>query len=220
MPGRCRSWTAERSRSTSCFDCWFCNRCVCFRCKGEQTAPRFSHFLVICRRELVIGAQKGPTSARKRSPPGFRGTLVDAGSYTLALVFLCASWFRWRCRLKRRRALQGRNLPRDNLADGVPPGTRLHGSNHARGVFLCAWWSPEFMPPRILGGLGAKPPGQYPARWFNSSLVRLCDSSSSSSTRGSGRIRIVNAIAHGSRSSSVLLLGEMTREQRRCCPVK
>ena len=39
-------------------------------------------------------------------------------------------------RVKRRRALRGRNPPRDNPADGVPPGTRLRGSNHPRGVFF------------------------------------------------------------------------------------
>jgi hypothetical protein len=48
---------------------------------------------------------------------------------------------RW---VKRRWALRGRNLPRDNPADGVPPGTWLRGSNHARGVFFCPpRWSPE-----------------------------------------------------------------------------
>ncbi len=75
-------------------------------------------------------------TAASAPPPAAVKTELASGSSTLALVSFRASLLRRRCRVKRRRALRGRNLSRDNPADGVPPGTWLRGSNHARGVFF------------------------------------------------------------------------------------
>src|SRR5262249_37131415 len=125
-------------------------------------------------RRLVIGIQKGPTSACKTGPPGFRGTQVERESSTLALVSLRASWLPCRRGVKGGQALRGRNLPRDTSADGVPPGTWLRGSNHACGVFLAPRVVTGVHASKNPGGRGAEPPGQYPARWLNSSPTQLC----------------------------------------------
>ena len=138
---------------------------------------------------LVIGIQKGPTSACKMGPPGFKGTRFGSVSRKIALVSHVASWLRCGRRVKRRWALRGRNPPRDSLADGVPPGTWLRGSNHARGAFFLPLVVTGVHASKNPGGLGAEPPGQYPARRLNSSPDQPCGSSWSSSTRGSGSFR-------------------------------
>jgi hypothetical protein len=64
---------------------------------------------------LVIGMQKGPTSACKRDPPGVKCILRGASPLTTAALFCsCSSvgvLLRFPRRAKRKRALRGRNPP-------------------------------------------------------------------------------------------------------------
>src|SRR2546423_968121 len=112
---------------------------------------------------MVIGAQNGPTSALKRDPPGFMGTLGQSRLLLAADLLALVGWDRFGVRslrrAKRRWALRGRNPPRDNSADGVPMA--LLGPQR-----LCLLGL--FTPPSDTrvdasenpGGLGAEPPGQ------------------------------------------------------------
>jgi hypothetical protein len=116
---------------------------------------------------VVIGAQNGPTSARKTYPPGFNRTLREASPLaTAALLCSCSCrnvLLRFARQVKRSRALRGRNPTRDSLTDGVP-------MVHLYGPRPPAWSGACFPPPldtRVHasenpGGLGAEPPGLRP----------------------------------------------------------
>jgi hypothetical protein len=124
-------------------------------------------------RGLVIGIQNRPTSACKMDPPGFRGTLVERLFSGVALVSRQAPWLRCRRRVKRRRALRGRNLPRDNPADGVPPGTWLRGSNHACGVFFAPGGHRSSCRKKSWGSGGKAPSGAKPPRAASRALAQF-----------------------------------------------
>ena len=119
--------------------------------------------------ELVIGKQKGPTSASKRDPPGFKGILRGASPLAAAaLVCSCSPivvLLPFARRVKRSRALRGRNPTRDSSADGAPMGASLGPrptlvaggllSSHPSDTRVHASENP--------GGLGAEPPRRHPA---------------------------------------------------------
>src|SRR4051794_35035031 len=90
---------------------------------------------------MVIGAQKGPTSARKTDPPGFRGTPAGTGRRDPPLALWSGSWrasgVRSGRRVKRSLALRGRNPTRDSPADGAPKAPPAHAGG--RGAFSRAF---------------------------------------------------------------------------------
>src|SRR4051812_4496248 len=104
----------------------------------------------MCGSMLVIGEEKGPTSASKPGPPGFRCLLGGASPLaTAALGCSCSSvvvLLRLARRVKRKRALRGRN----------PPGI-------ARPT-VCRWCIPTWPSPpvSVVRGLLSSPAHQRP----------------------------------------------------------
>jgi len=143
---------------------------------------------------LVIGKQKGPTSASKRGPPGVKCILRGASPLaTATLVCSCPSvvvLLRLVRRVKRKRALRGRNPP------GITRPTVCHlvhlkmAPAHVGGPGACFLppGTSEDMPPKIPGVWGQSPQGFIPREpcCFRG---RCPSSSCSSSTRGSGSFR-------------------------------
>jgi hypothetical protein len=105
-----------------------------------QAAPSTKAEFFRTSLEREFSADRGGPHSLDKKQPFLSYTLPGLPNVGTSMLLSPRNtfWYRQTRRVKRRLALLASIQPRDNSAEGVPPGTWLRGSNHARGVFSCA----------------------------------------------------------------------------------